>query len=154
MNVLSIDRKITILKCLVEGNSIRSIERMTGTHRDTICRLLRSAGERCQALMDDKFRGLQASDIQIDEIWGYIAKRERHVEPDEGPDVGSQYVFVAMEANTKLIPCFSVGKRDQATATALMVDLRDKVATRFQLTTDSFPGFKYAVADVFGAALR
>ena len=150
MNVVPRDRKISILNALVEGNSIRSIERMTGTHRDTICRLLRATGERCQVVMDEKMEGVQVKEIQLDEVWGYVRKKDRNLTPQDGTDVGSQYVFVAMEAKTKLLPSFVIGKREKETATALLKDLNKKVTGRFQLSTDSFPGFKYAVAEIFG----
>ncbi len=150
MNTVPLDRKVAILNCLVEGNSIRSIERITRTHRDTISRLLLSTGERCQILMDEKIQRISASEIQVDEIWGYVQKKDRNLTPQDGPEIGSQYVFVCLESNTKLIPCFAVGKRDQETATALLRDLSKKVSGRFQLTSDSFPGFKYAVVNVFG----
>ncbi len=150
MNVVPRDRKIAILNALVEGNSIRSIERMTGTHRDTICRLLRATGERCQVIMDEKMKGVQVKEIQLDEVWGYVRKKDRNLTPQDGMDVGSQYVFVAMEAKTKLVPSFVIGKREKETATALLKDLNDKITGRFQLSTDSFPGFKYAVAEIFG----
>ncbi|MDA1000085.1 MAG: IS1 family transposase [bacterium] len=100
--------------------------------------------------MDEKIRGISSSEIQIDEAWCYVKKRDRALRTDDGPEVGGQYVFVALDANTKLIPCFAIGKRDQATALRLMKSLDERVVTRFQLTTDSFPGFLYAVADVFG----
>ncbi len=78
------------------------------------------------------------------------AREGAHYEPQDGPEVGSQYVFVAMEANTKLVLSHIVGKRDKETALALMQDLGNKVSGRFHLTTDSFPGFRLAVEQVFG----
>jgi IS1 family transposase len=150
VNILSKDRKIRILYALVEGSSIRSIERQTYVHRDTICRLLRATGERCQNILDEKMQGISLNQIQIDEVWGFVGKKDRHLTPQDGPEVGSQFVFVALDGDTKLIPSFVIGKRNKETALALMQDLDRKVSGHFQLTTDSFPGFSVAVVEVFG----
>src|SRR5437773_10509009 len=72
MNRVPLPRRVQIIGCLVEGNSIRSTERMTGTHRDTICRLLVEVGDGCAKLMDEQMRELPCRRIEVDEIWAYV----------------------------------------------------------------------------------
>src|SRR2546422_2191475 len=116
MNVLSVEEKVRVLSALVEGNSIRSTERMTSIPRDTIMRLVVSVGRKCADMMDERLRRLPCRLIQADEIWTYVGKKEKRVGYGDDPtEVGDQYVFVAMDSETKLIPCFRVGKRDSVT---------------------------------------
>lgn len=150
MNTLPLDKKILILSALTEGASIRSASRMSGAHIVTVLRLLNETGEKCASLMDTKMRRIRAKNVECDEVWTFCGKKEKNLKPGDSLEMGSQYVFVALESSTKLVPCFAVGKRDQDTATRLLLDLRDRTSGRFQLTTDSFPGFRYAVRYVFG----
>src|SRR6266481_1732810 len=115
-NVLSADKQIAIIASLCEGSSIRSIERMTGVHRDTIMRLGVKVGQGCTALMDAQMRGLSCTRLEMDEVWGFIGKKERHVRPDDDPQYGDVWTFCAIDAETKLVPSFKGGKRDLATA--------------------------------------
>jgi hypothetical protein len=85
MNRVPFSRRVQIINCLVEGNSIRSTERMTNTHRDTICRLLVEVGEGCAALMDEQMRELPCRRIEVDEIWAYVGKKQRHMTPLDDP---------------------------------------------------------------------
>ena len=75
---LPVDKAVSVLQLLLEGMSIRSAERITGVHRDTILRLLVLAGERCQKLMDQKLKNLDVLDVEVDEIWGFVGKKESH----------------------------------------------------------------------------
>lgn len=111
MYTLSMQEKVTVVTALTEGNSIRSIERMTGIHRDTIMRLLVSTGKNCAALMDKTMRELPCRRVQCDEIWTYVGKKAKHVRQGESVELGDQWVFVALDADTKLVPAFLVGKR-------------------------------------------
>lgn len=152
MNVLSVEEKIAVLSAMVEGNSIRSTERMTGIHRDTITRLVVSVGGDCERLLDERMRGLCCRYVQADEIWTYVGKKEKRVGAEDDPQrVGDQYVFVAMDSESKLIPCFRVGKRDWANAWYFVRDLQERLTTRVQLTTDGFRPYLPAVEDAFGA---
>ena len=124
MNRLPLDRRIQAINCLVEGNSVRSTERLTGVHRDTILRLLGQVGAGCARLMDERMRGLSCRRIQMDEIWCFVGKKQRHVEPGDDPSrVGDQWTFVALDADTKLVPAYRVGKRDLPNAKAFLNDL-------------------------------
>lgn len=152
MNTLNEEKKRAILSLLVEGNSIRSIERITGVHRDTILRLMKSVGAKCQQILDQDMKNLNCREIECDEIWTYVAKKQKKLTPEEeGGEKGDQYVFVALDPRTKLIPIFTVGKRSGYTAMIFMQELQRRIANRFQLTTDSFTGYFDAVDRVFGA---
>jgi IS1 family transposase len=155
VNVLKTDTQITILSALVEGNSIRSTERMTHTHRDTIMRLLVSVGERCQRLLDERLRSFECEHLQVDEIWTFVRKKERRLSDLEklNSNIGDQYVFVALDADTKLVPSFLVGKRDGRTALQFMTDLHSRLTGngRIQLTTDGYGAYLEAVEETFGA---
>ncbi len=88
-NVLNTDKQIAVIAALAEGSSIRAIERMTGVHRDTIMRLGVKVGQGCKALMDFKMQDLNCTRLEMDEIWGFIGKKEKHVKPNDPAEVGS-----------------------------------------------------------------
>ncbi len=139
-----------ILKLLVEGMSLRSIERVTGVHRDTIMSLLLLAGERCQQLMDAKMRNINARYLQVDEIWTYVGKKRRNVREGDSPELGDQWVYVAIDAETKLVPSFRVGKRFRPDTAAFLWDLYHRLANRVQLTTDGLNHYTVSVPECFG----
>lgn len=152
MNTLAADKKLTIVNALVEGTSIRSIERMTGVHRDTIMRLGLSVGQGCAQFLDTRVKGVSARKVQCDEIWTYVFKKQGRISADESAaGIGDQYVFVGIDSDTKLVISHLVGKRDGASAYYFMRDLKDRLATRVQLTTDGFRPYINAVDDTFGA---
>jgi len=152
MNRLNLDRRTQIVSALVEGNSIRSTERMTGVHRDTIMRLLVEVGTGCAEIMDEKMRELPCKRVQVDEIWSYVGKKQRHVKPgDDKARVGDQWTFVAIDADTKLVPAYRVGKRSWSDATIFMKDLSSRLANRVQLSTDGLAAYADAVERAFGA---
>ena len=152
MNRVPLARRVQIINCLVEGNSIRSTERMTGTHRDTICRLLVEVGDGCAKLMDEQMRELPCRRIEVDEIWAYVGKKQRHMTPLDDPRrLGDQYTFVALDPETKIVPAYRVGKRDLPTATAFMTDLSERLANRVQLSSDALAAYVEATERAFGA---
>lgn len=151
MNKLPLDKKLTILSAMLEGNSIRSTERMTGVHRDTIMRLMTRTGEQCGQFLDSRVRGVRSERVQADEIWTYVFKKQaRLVAGADDPEFGDQYVFVGMDADTKLVISHLVGKRDASSTYYFMRDLRERVKGRIQLTTDGFKPYRPAVEDTFG----
>jgi IS1 family transposase len=152
MNRLNLARRTQIISCLVEGNSLRSTERMTDTHRDTVMRLLLDTGEGCKTLLDTEMRNLSCRRLQVDEIWGFVAKKQRQLkEGDDRSRVGDQWTFVALDPETKLIPSFRVGKRDLGTATAFMCDLSERLANKVQLSSDALAAYVEATEEAFGA---
>jgi hypothetical protein len=152
MNRVPLARRTQIINCLVEGNSIRSTERMTGTHRDTIMRLLVEVGAGCAQLMDEQMRELPCRRLQVDEIWAFVGKKQRQLTPaDDRSRVGNQWTFVAIDADTKLVPVHRVGHRDLPTAVAFMNDLAGRLSDRVQLTSDALAAYIDATEQAFGA---
>jgi IS1 family transposase len=149
-NVLTTDKQTAIIGSLCEGSSIRSIERMTGVHRDTIMRLGVKVGQGCTALLDAKMRDLSCEHLQLDEIWGFVGKKQRNTRIDDSPEVGDAWTFCAIDAKTKLVPSFKVGKRDHETANAFVADLAQRVNGRVQLSTDGLSAYIGAVDQAFG----
>jgi IS1 family transposase/transposase-like protein len=145
------DKALIAIQLLIEGTSIRSAERITGLHRDTIIRLLVLAGERCIRLMDTRMWNLRCEHVQSDEIWTFVGKKQRWVRDEDSKDLGDAWVFVAIDAQTKLIPTYAVGKRNLATTHAFIGDLKQRLAKRMQLTTDGFRFYVDAVEEHFGA---
>ncbi len=136
------------LQLLLEGNSIRSTERISGIDRNTIMSLLVKAGERCQKLMDETIRNLDVNDVEMDEIWGFVGKKENHKLPSEksDPTIGTAYCFVGMERNTKLVLCHHLGKRDANSTDKFVCKLAIATSSKkFQLTCDGFPPYVPAV---------
>jgi hypothetical protein len=126
-NHLSTEKKVLTISMLAEGNSIRSIERVTGVHRDTIMRLGIRVGQACARIHDEKMRGLKCKQIEVDEIWGYIgAEQKNSVRVGAYGDV---WTFVALDADTKLIPTFLVGKRDLYHTRTFIEDFGSQVVT-------------------------
>lgn len=151
MNTLSNDQKTIAIQALIEGNSIRSTERMTGIHRDTLMRLLVRTGDGCARFLDAKVRSVSAQKVQVDEIWTYVFKKQARITTDESAaGIGDQYVFVGIDADTKLVISHLVGKRDGTSAYYFMRDLKNRLANRVQLTTDGFKPYINAVDDTFG----
>lgn len=152
MNRLNLDHRTQVVAALVEGNSIRSAERMLGIHRDTIMRLLVEVGTGCAELMDEKMRELPCRRVQVDEIWSYVGKKQRHVKPnDNTARVGDQWTFVAIDAETKLVPAYRVGKRTWTDAGIFMKDLSSRLVNRVQLSTDGLAAYADAVEWAFDA---
>jgi hypothetical protein len=136
-NALPLEKKLAVISALVEGNSIRSVGRMAGVDRNTINSLLLRTGEHCSRIMDAHMHDLKCSFVQSDEIWTYVGKKDRHVRKGEdSPEMGSQWVFVAMDEETKLIPVYTVGKRTRETTEEFLYGLRWRLNDdRFQIAT-------------------
>jgi len=150
-NVLSIGKQVAVISALAEGSGLRQIERMTGVHRDTIMRLGVRVGKGCADLLDHKMRNLGCQHLQFDEVWGFIGKKQKHVQPDDNPDCGDVWTFCAIDSETKLVPSFKVGKRDTVTANAFVGDVASRLRNRVQISTDGLPGYVEAVERAFGA---
>jgi IS1 family transposase len=141
-----LDQAVRILQLLLEGMSIRSAERVTGVHRDTILRLLVLAGERCEKLMLTKIASVPVQDVEVDEIWGYVGKKEGHKSDDDGEEVGDAYCFIGMERTTKLVLAYHLGKRTaKATDTFIGKLAYATFGSRYQLTSDGFGPYVSAV---------
>ncbi len=155
MNTLPIHKQISILSALVEGNSIRSISRMLNVHAGAILRLLEIAGKKAMEIHDSNVVNIKSNLIQCDEIWAYVGKKQKQLTADEryyeNSEFGDQYTFVAIDAETKLVTNYLIGKRSAENTLSFMKDLQARVITRFQLTSDSFKPYHKAVKRVFGS---
>jgi IS1 family transposase len=150
-NVLNADKQIAIIAALAEGSSIRAIERMTGVHRDTIMRLGVRVGQGCAELLDEKMRNLSCEQLQFDEIWGFIGKKERHCNIDDNPELGDVWTFCAIDRDTKIVPSFRCGKRDLATTNAFVADVASRIRNRVQISSDALKSYVDAIETNFGA---
>jgi len=149
---LPTEKKIMAMSMLCEGSSIRSVERITGVHRDTIMRLGVRAGEACRDILDQKMRGLECRHVEVDEIWGFIGKKNSNVKPGEDRNgLGDVWTFIALDEDTKVIPSFVVGKRDAYHAKAFMDDLAGRMTNRVQLSSDALTAYAEAVERGFGS---
>ncbi len=138
MNKLTREQKTAVIRCLVEGCSIRSTVRITGVSMNTIQKLTRELGEACLEFQDQALRNLPCTRIECDEIWNFCFCKDKTV-PNEmkGTDgIGSMWTWTALFATTKLIVSWRLGNRDSANAWAFISDASERLANRVQLTTD------------------
>ncbi len=141
-----------ILKCLVEGMSIRSTARIADVSRNTVTKLLVDAGKACAVYQDKALRDLNCNYIQVDEAWCFVYAKEKNVKRAKSApaEAGDVWTWVAIDADTKLVPSWRVGDRSGSTAIDLMDDLRSRLANRVQLTTDGHRAYLEAVEGAFG----
>lgn len=150
-NNLPFEKKERAVSELCEGTSIRAIERMTGVHRDTIMHLGVRVGEACAKIMDERMRDIPSYEIQVDEIWGFIGKKKRHIRYGEETQwVGDVWTFIAIDRDTKLIPSYFVGRRDMAHAQLFLNDLQGRLRRRVQLSSDGLNSYTDTVERAFG----
>jgi IS1 family transposase len=138
-------KAVQVLNFLLEGMSVRSCERLTGVHRDTILRLLVLAGERCEKLIAKKIVNVPVKDVQCDEIWSFLFKKQKALEPGDDPNYGDQYCFVAIERHSKLVLNFALGKRNQATTDQFIEGLRHATRGNYQVSADGFSPYVSAI---------
>jgi transposase len=122
-NVLPREKEIAVIAALAEGSSIRAIERITGINRNTIMNLGVRVGQGCARILDAKMRNLTCHFLQFDEIWGFVGKKEEHRLVSDDPTLGDVWTFCTIDAETKHMPAFKVGKRNHVTANALLATL-------------------------------
>jgi IS1 family transposase len=150
-NNLSTHQKTAAVSMLCEGNSIRGIERVTGVHRDTIMRLGVRMGEGCRKIMDERFRGLDCRVIQLDETWGFVAMKQKTAnKQNAGDEFGDVWTWVAIDAESKLVPTFHVGGRTQMDADLFVEDLARRLSHRVQISSDSLRAYTGAIENAFG----
>lgn len=152
MNRLSTAQRSQVVAALVEGNSVRAMCRMTGAAKGTVLKLLVGLGAACERYQDETLRGLKLTRIQCDEIWEFCYAKARNVPQEHAGEwgYGDVWTWVAIDADTKLVPSWAVGRRDGFTAAAFIRDLADRLSTRIQLTTDGHKVYLEAVEGAFG----
>ena len=154
MNRLDAKTRTQVLNCLIEGCSIRSTVRMTGVSKKAVSRLLVEAGAMAAEYQDRVMRNLTCRRIQVDELWTFCYAKEKNVTAEiaaKVPGAGSVWLWVAMDADTKLVPCVMIGDRNGATAHDFISDLASRLRYRVQMTTDGHRPYLEAVESAFGA---
>ncbi len=152
MNKLTTKQRTQILHMLVEGNSLRATARMADVSRNTVDKLLCEAGEACLDYQDRMLRDLPCKRIQCDEIWSFLYAKKKNVpRAKAAPEgAGDIWTWTAIDADTKLVPCWHVGNRDLVSAETFIDDLASRLANRVQLTTDGHKPYLKAVKGAFG----
>lgn len=154
---LPMDKAVLCVQLLVEGNSLRSVERITGVTLHTLLDLLNLVGEKCERLLNDKIQGLAVKDVQADEMWGFVGMKEKTKKRKQTADplgtdstLGDAYTFVAIECHTKLVLAWHLGRRTVGHTIDFTEKLYQATSGRFQLTTDGFKAYPDAVAYSLG----
>jgi hypothetical protein len=154
MNKLTLKQRAQVLGALVEGNSIRATVRMTGAAKNTVVKLLADVGSACLDYQDQTLRNLTCERIQRDEIWSFCYAKDKNVPKDKqgqfGYGDGDVWTWTSLCADTKLVPCWLVGRRDADTANEFMLNLSGRLSHRVQLTTDGYKVYLNAVRKAFG----
>jgi len=155
MNRLNTERRSQVIRCLVEGNSIRATVRMTGVAKNTVVKLLMEIGRACEEYQDKTLRNIRSKKIQCDEIWSFVYAKQKNVTPEIAAKqmAGDVWTWTAIDADSKLIVSWMIGGRDAETANHFMNDLAGRLANRVQLTTDGHRAYLSAVEDAFGSEI-
>lgn len=153
MNQLDNKTRARVIAALVEGNSIRTTVRMTGVAKNTVSKLLVEVGTACAEYQSEVFQNLKLTNLQADEIWSFVGAEQKNVPADKQGEFGYDdvWTWVAIDADTKLVPCWHVGGRGADSAYEFITDLASRLANRVQLTTDGHRAYLSTVEDTFGA---
>jgi IS1 family transposase len=155
MNTLSTAKRTAVVRCLVEGNSIRATVRITGVAKNTVTKLLVDLGAACSDYQDRTLRDLPCRYVQADEIWSFCNAKARNVpaEHRDDPEWGDVWTWTTIDRETKLVPSWFIGDRSAQSAAAVMDDLQARIAGRVQLTTDGYHVYIEAVEAAFGEGI-
>jgi IS1 family transposase len=156
MNKLTHEQRTQVTNCLIEGCSIRATVRMTGVSKKTVMRFLVEIGEVCADYQDRVFRNLSCRRIQLDELWGFNYCKQKNVTEEIQEKVlgaGDVWLWVAIDAETKLVPCWRLGDRNGGTASEFVRDLSSRLSNRIQLTSDGHRVYLDAVESAFGSGI-
>ncbi len=153
VHTTSLDDAVKVFTLMTEGMSVRAISRVTGIHKTTILSLLLTVGLKCARLFDAKVRNIRPRFVQADEAWTFVQKKQKRLTLDDPEERGDQYVWIALDSETKAVLSYRVGKRDALSAYEFIGDLHERIAEthRCQLTTDGLEGYVPAVEEHFGA---
>lgn len=153
MNRLDREARSQILHLLCEGSSIRAVTRLTGASKNTVIKLMIDAGKACADSHDRHVRNLKSARIQVDEIWSFVYSKQANAPTTKNKVMGRGdcWTWTAIDADTKLLVSWYVGRRDSDSGYEFMCDLKDRVATRVQLTSDGHKSYMVAVGAAFGS---
>jgi IS1 family transposase len=150
MNKLTTEKRAAVVSCLVEGNSIRATVRMTGVAKNTVVKLLCDLGRACSEYQDKTFRNLPCKRIQCDEIWSFVYAKGKNCPTEQrAKGGGDAWTWVALDPDSKLVPCWFIGPRHAGAAYHFMSDLKERLSNRVQLTTDGHYAYLIAVKRSF-----
>ena len=150
-HIISVERATQIISLMLEGMSVRAISRLTGAEKKTILSLLLTIGRKCATLFDSRVRGIRPRYLELDETWAFVHTKEKHLGLDDPNEWGDTYTWIALDAETKLVVSYLVGKRDAASAFTFVRDLSERVVGRCQVTSDGFRSYIPAIEEYFGA---
>jgi IS1 family transposase len=155
MNRLDAKKRTQVVAALVEGNSVRATVRMTGVAKNTIQKLVLELGAACADYMDKTVRNLSTSRLECDEIWSFIAAKEKTIKKNPkilttNPDAGDTWTWIAMDADSKLVISFYIGSRTANVCRAFMDDVASRIAGRVQISTDGLHQYREAIESAFG----
>lgn len=153
-NVLPREKRIAVLRALVNGNSERSAAEMTDVNARTVSRLAIEFGTGAARFHDRIARDLTCTEVECDEIWSFVGKKQRRVTAADPKEIGEAYTFVALDRASRFVIAFHVGKRDQAATDAFMRDLRARLVLMPDLSTDGFTAYASAVGAEFGRSIN
>ncbi|MCY3814086.1 MAG: IS1 family transposase [Gammaproteobacteria bacterium] len=154
MNMLPLHKRTAILKCLLDGNSLRATGRITGTAKQTVCRLFEDAAGVALREQDRLLRNIRCERLELDEIWSFVYAKAKTVRrrPVSSPDAGNVWTWIAFDPDTKLAPCWCIGDRTTRTAEQFIGDLRQRVNPDIQITTDGYAPYLWPVDYHFGGS--
>jgi len=151
MAALSTGRQAAVIGALVEGSSVRSTERMTGVHRDTILRLVGRVGRACERMMGEEIRHVRCERLELDELWCFVGKKKANLRRTDDPNrLGDFWTWVALDPDSKLVPHHHVAKRDMFDAADFTRELARRVEGRVQISTDKLAAYRYAIYEGWG----
>jgi IS1 family transposase len=152
MNELSSVERVNVIRCLVDGCSMRATARIAGVARNTIDKLLVELGAACSKFQDNTLRNLSCRRVQVDEIWAFCYCKQKQLTPEiaERQIAGDVWTWAATDADTKLVPCWTLGKRDADTADVFVSDMASRLADRAQITSDGLAVYMAAIVKAFG----
>lgn len=174
-NVLKSEKQLTILNLLCEGNSVRSVNRLTGVHLQTILNLILRFGDKCRDFLDREMRDMTCEHLELDEQWTFVAKKQARLTVDERAerhDIGDMFLWMAIDHDTKLVPTFAIGKRSADNARRFLMDVasrfnfpnphasdshayaRGRIDPIVQISSDAFAAYREAVDLAFGPYAR
>lgn len=133
MNKVNPATREAIVRCLVDGKSVRATARITGTSKATVLKLLVDLGEFCSIYQDHVLTNLPATRVVADEIWAFVGVKARDVTKDCQGDI---WTYTAIDVDSKLMISWLVGCRTTANARDFMEDVAERLVNRVQLTTD------------------
>jgi IS1 family transposase len=152
MNRLPPEKRAQILHLLVEGNSMRATARIADVAFNTVDKLFIEAGRACAAYQDKTLRNLTCKRLQLDEIWSFVYAKEKNVQTAKSApeNAGDVWTWVAIDADSKLVPSWRIGDRTSETGLAFVDDLAKRLANRVQITSDGHRAYLEAIEGAFG----